>query len=187
MNVFVAGLILGLLIAGNVLAVLIVLWRTSATSSTNTSLVSTTVTNKSSTTTTATTTTAPPSSACVYNTSITFYNDQFLYSPTSQTYAAGMLNNQFGVFKAYSYGNVTAQAIWTANQTSTSVPCFLALQTDRNLVVYATRNQTVLWAANIYNNGTGKPFCFKISDSGNLIWTDNSNSIVWQTNTAQTG
>ncbi|CAF1286608.1 unnamed protein product [Adineta ricciae] len=186
MNAFVVGLILGLLVAGNVLAVFIVLWRISVTSSTSTSLISTTVTNKTSTTA-ATTMTRPPSSACVYNSSITFYNNQFLYSSTSQTYAAGMLNNQFGVFKAYSYGNVTAQAIWTANQTSTSVPCFLALQTDRNLVVYATSNQTVLWAANIYNNGTGKPFCFEISDSGNLIWIDNSSSIVWQTNTAQAG
>ncbi|UJR11215.1 hypothetical protein I4U23_015396 [Adineta vaga] len=198
-TMFVIGLVLGLLVAGNVLAVVVVLWQRSGTDSTTASInlmTSTTInftstTTKSTTattsTTTATTTTAPPSSVCVYNNSIYFYNDEFIYSPTSQTYAVGMLNNQFGVYSAYSYGNVTSTTLWTANQISTSISCFLALQYDRNLVVYALGTMQVLWTAAIYNNGSGTPFCFEILDSGNLIWTDKTKSIVWQTNTTQSG
>ena len=108
-------------------------------------------------------------------------NNQFLYSPTSQTYAAGMLNNQFGVFRAYGLGNVTSTSIWRANQTTTAQTCFVALQIDRNLVVY-TSNGTVLWAINTINNGSGTPFCLEMLDSGNLRWIDNTATVYWQTN-----
>ncbi|CAF1228850.1 unnamed protein product [Rotaria sp. Silwood1] len=97
-----------------------------------------------------------------------------------------MLNNQFGIYRAYGYGNVTSTTIWTASQTSTSQTSFLALQTDRHLVVY-TSTGGVLWYSGTNNGGVGSPFCFQMLDSGNLIWTDNSGTVVWQTNTAQSG
>lgn len=97
-----------------------------------------------------------------------------------------MLNNQFGVYRAYGYGNVTSSSLWTASQSSTPSGDFLALQSDRNLVVY-TASSGVLWTPMVNNGGVGSPFCFQMLDSGNLVWTDNSGSIIWQTNTAQTG
>ena len=114
------------------------------------------------------------------------YDNQFIYSPTSHIYAAGMLNNQFGIYKAYGYANVTSTTIWKASQTSTSSTCYLALQTDRNLVVY-TLPSGYVWTPFTQNDGTGIPFCFQILDSGNLIWTDNSGAIIWQSYSAQSG
>lgn len=128
----------------------------------------------------------PPSSICVANGSEILYNNQFIYSPTSQAYAAGMLNNQFGVYQAFGYGNVTTTALWKASQTSTSQAGLLALQSDRNLVVYGTTSG-VLWTPYINNGGVGAPFCLQMLDSGNLIWTDSTSTIIWQTNTAQIG
>ncbi|CAF1124276.1 unnamed protein product [Adineta steineri] len=130
---------------------------------------------------------APPSTICVTNNSATLHNNQFIYSPATQAYAAGMLNNTFGIYKAYGYQNVTTSAIWRANQIhNSSVECFLNIQTDRNLVVYTT-NLAVMWAASVPNSGSGDPFCLKMLDSGNLIWIDRSATIIWQTNTVQTG
>lgn len=131
----------------------------------------------------------PPSSLCVTTVGKNLLNNSFLYSPTSQTYAAGMLNNQFGVYQAYGYGNVTSTAIWTAPQTSTSLPCKLALQTDRNLVVYLTvptNGSSVLWTAQVQNNGTGTPFCLQMLDTGYLIWINSTSDIIWQSNSTVT-
>jgi len=129
---------------------------------------------------------ALPLTACVSNVSIVLNNSQFIYSPTSQAYAAGMLNNQFGIYYAYGYGNVTSTALWTASQSTTSVSSFLGLQTDRNVVVYTT-SWSAIWASATVNNGFGNPFCLKMLDSGNLIWIDNTSSIIWQTYTTQSG
>ncbi|CAF3833815.1 unnamed protein product [Adineta steineri] len=130
---------------------------------------------------------APPSTICVTNNSATLYNNQFIYSPATQVYAAGMLNNTFGIYKAHGYQNVTTSAIWRASQIhNSSVECFLNIQTDRNLVVYTT-NLAVMWAASVPNSGSGDPFCLKMLDSGNLIWIDRNATIIWQTNTVQTG
>ncbi|CAF0979413.1 unnamed protein product [Adineta steineri] len=132
-------------------------------------------------------TNTPPSTICVTNNSATLYNNQFIYSPATQVYAAGMLNNTFGIYKAYGYQNVTTTAIWRANQIhNSSVECFLNIQTDRNLVVYTT-NLAVMWAASVPNSGSGNPFCLEMLDSGNLIWIARNTTIIWQTNTVQTG
>ncbi|CAF2072907.1 unnamed protein product [Rotaria magnacalcarata] len=128
----------------------------------------------------------PPSSICVSTASALLYNNDFIYSPTSQIYAAGMLNNQFGIYIAYGYGGVTSTAIWKASQTSTSGTCYLALQTDRNLVVY-TLPSGYVWTPFTNNGGIGLPFCLSILDSGNLIWTNSAGIIIWQSNSAQSG
>ena len=128
---------------------------------------------------------APPSVICVSTTSANLQNNQFIYSP-SQLYAAGMMNNQFGIYRAYSNANVTSSTIWTASQSSTSQTSYLALQNDRNLVVYITTGG-VTWAMGLWNNGADNPYCLTIQNSGNLIWTNSSNIIVWQTNSAQPG
>ena len=94
-----------------------------------------------------------------------------------------MLNNQFGVYRAYSYNNVTSTSLWTAAQSSTPAGALFAAQSDRNLVVY-TSTGTPIWAANIYISGLSAAFCLQMLDSGNLIWSDSSGSIVWQTNTS---
>ena len=125
----------------------------------------------------------PPSSLCANKTSGVFlYNGQFIYSPTSHTYAAGMLNNQFGVYKAYGYQNVTATAIWRANQMSTTYEAYFVSQGDRNLVVYTTSTNVVLWSAKTYNGGYGDPFCLNVLDTGILIYVNGSGSTIWQTN-----
>ncbi|CAF4303259.1 unnamed protein product, partial [Adineta steineri] len=131
---------------------------------------------------------APPSTICIDTTGFDLYNNQFIYSPTTQVYAAGMLNNTFGIYKAYGYQNVTTSAIWRASQNpnNASVECRLALQADRNLVVY-TINNTVMWSPYVNNGGSGHPFCLEMLDSGNLIWIDQNATIIWQTNTAQSG
>lgn len=98
-----------------------------------------------------------------------------------------MLNNQFGVYQAAGYGRVTSTAIWTAPQTTTSVPCWLALQVDRNLVVYSSvpmPGSIILWTPRIENNGTGSPFCLRMLDTGNLIWINSTLDIVWESNSA---
>ena len=128
---------------------------------------------------------APPSTICVTSGAY-LYNNQFIYSPTFENYAAGMLNNQFGIYRAFGYGSVTSTAIWTASQSSTSQTCFLSIQGDRNLVVY-TLNYTVLWSPFVMNGGIGNPFCLQILDSGNLIWTDVFGALIWQSNSAQSG
>lgn len=98
-----------------------------------------------------------------------------------------MMNHQFGIYRAYSNANVTSSTIWTATQSSTSSSARLVVQGDRNLVIYTTTN-TVLWSSNTWTGSSGgNPYCLQILDSGNLIWTDNTNGIVWQTNSAQTG
>ena len=92
-------------------------------------------------------------------------------------YAAGLLNNQFGIYKAYGYENVTSSAIWLANQYS--VPGNeLKLQRDRNLMVYG--NGGSIWGSNTHNGGAGLPFCLKLLDSGNLLWIDKDETILWQ-------
>lgn len=94
-----------------------------------------------------------------------------------------MRNNQFGVYVAYGYNNVTGTALWLCPQSSTPAGAYFAAQVDRNLVVYAS-NGAVLWAANIWIGGMNAVFCLTMLDSGNLIWTDTSNNIAWQTNTS---
>ncbi|CAF1151669.1 unnamed protein product [Adineta steineri] len=143
--------------------------------------MSTLMTSTTSSTTSSSTTTSstPPSTACIDTTGLSLYNNQFIYSPTSHVYAAGMLNNTFGVYKAYGYQNVTTTAIWLANQNpnNSSVDCFLALQADCNLVVY-TLNGVAVWANMVNNGGSGNPFCLEMLDSGNLIWIDQNATII---------
>jgi len=90
-----------------------------------------------------------------------------------------MLNNQFGVYIAYGYANVTSTAIWTASQTSAPVGAFLGLQPDRNIVVYAN-NMAVLWVSVTSIVNTLAAYCLQILDNGNLIWTDSGGTIIWQ-------
>ncbi|CAF4131292.1 unnamed protein product, partial [Adineta steineri] len=124
------------------------------------------------------------SNVCVDTTEIIFNNHQFIYSPTSQVYAAGMLNNQFGVYIAHGYGNVTSTKIWLAGHQD-SFPTYLVMQPDRNLVVLKSDTGQVLWASHTHNDGSGKPFCLEMQDSGNLEWIDNNSSIIWETDTVQ--
>ncbi|CAF0969604.1 unnamed protein product [Adineta ricciae] len=74
-------------------------------------------TTTSSTSTTTVTIPTPPFCLCANVTSSVFlYNNQFIYSPTSRTYAVGMLNNPFGVCKALAVYTASANIIlWTAN------------------------------------------------------------------------
>ena len=100
-----------------------------------------------------------------------------------------MLNNQFGVYQASGYGTVTSSAIWTAPQTTTSEPCWFALQIDRNLVVYSfapVNGSIVLWTPQVENNGTGSPFCLQMLDTGNLIWINSTSDIIWESNSTVT-
>jgi hypothetical protein len=126
---------------------------------------------------------APPSTSCSapFYTAV-LYNNQFIYS-TSELYAAGMLNNQFGVYVAYTNGNVTSTSLWLCPQSSTPAGAYFAAQSDRNLVVY-TSTGGVLWAANIYISGLNTAFCLTMENSGNLVWADTSGNIIWQTNTS---
>ncbi|CAF1378124.1 unnamed protein product [Adineta ricciae] len=150
--------------------------------------INTESTTTSSTTTTSVTTSTPPSSLCANTTSSAFlYKNQFIYSPTSQTYAAGMLNNQFGVYKAYGYQNVTATAIWNAKQKPTTYEAYFVAQGDRNLVVYAASVGTVLWSANTASRVYGEPFCLNMLDTGILMYVDGSGSTIWQTNIEPNG
>jgi hypothetical protein len=127
---------------------------------------------------------APPSTICSSSTSTSIlYSNQFIYSPTHQIYAAGMLSNQFGIYNAYGYGSVTSTAIWTIAQSSTPSGALFAAQNDRNLVVYGS-NGAVLWTANTYISGLAAAFCLQMLDNGNLIWTNSTNSIIWQSNSA---
>jgi hypothetical protein len=129
---------------------------------------------------------AAPSAICVSGSTTFIYNNQLIYS-ISQLYAAGMMNNQFGIYMAYSNANVTSSAIWTASQSSTAQASYLAIQMDRNLVVYTVSGNTVLWSMGLWNGDSGNPFCLEMLNSGNLIWTDSTGTTIWQTNTAQAG
>ncbi|CAF1614327.1 unnamed protein product [Rotaria magnacalcarata] len=90
-----------------------------------------------------------------------------------------MLNNQFGVYVAYGYNNVTSTSIWTAGQSSTPAGAFFAAQGDRNLVVY-TSSGVPIWSPMVNNGGVGAPFCLAMQDSGNLVWTDSTSALIWQ-------
>lgn len=129
---------------------------------------------------------APPSTICVNGFTTTFYDNQFIYS-ISQLFAAGMMNNQFSIYIAYGNANVTTSTIWTASQSSTAQTSYLAIQLDRNLVVYTVSGNTVVWSLGLWNNGAGSPFCLQMLNSGNLIWTDTNGTLIWETNTAQIG
>ncbi|UJR11851.1 hypothetical protein I4U23_016031 [Adineta vaga] len=120
----------------------------------------------------------PISTACTSDRDRSLFENEFLYSPTSQRYAAGLLNGQFGVYEPYGYDNVTSYVIWLADQKS-QPGVELKLQRDRNLIVYG--NSEALWGAGGYNGGDGGPFCLKLLDSGNLVWINNDEEIIWQT------
>ena len=130
---------------------------------------------------------APPSTVCASATNAALYNNQYIYSPASKIYAAGMFNNQFGIYRSYAYLNVTSSTIWTANQSSTAQPSYLALQTDQNMVVYRVSNNAVLWSSSTYTSQNTGQSCLQMLDSGNLVWTNSSGAIIWQTNSVQTG
>lgn len=89
-----------------------------------------------------------------------------------------MLNNQWGVYKAYGYNNVTSTAIWNCSQSSTPSGAFLSAQSDSNLVVYSSSN-TVLWK--LYANSPNPPgiYCLQILNNGTLIWKNSTNGILW--------
>ena len=129
-----------------------------------------------------------PSSICATSSGgFQFTNNTFIYSPTSQQYAAGMLYNQFGIYVAYGYHNVTSTRIWGASQSSTANTAYLVGQTDRNLVVYTSSPNGVQWASGTNNGGSGRPFCLQMLDSDNLIWIDSTTTTIWQSNSAQIG
>lgn len=120
---------------------------------------------------------APPSSICTTNTTYAYLNNnQFIYSPTDQRYAAGMLNNQLGVYQANGYGSVTSTALWAAPQTATPTGAYFSIQNDRNLVIYAP-SSPVLWASNTYLMPRAV-YCLRMLDNGNLIYINASNSAV---------
>ena len=91
-----------------------------------------------------------------------------------------MLNNQFGVYNAYGYNNVTSTAIWTANQTSTPTGAIFAPQNDGNLVVY--NGTLAIWDSQTFTSGLVAVFCLEMLDSGNLIWMNATNVIIWESN-----
>lgn len=129
---------------------------------------------------------APPSTICSTATnSFILYDNEFIYSPTNQVYAAGMLNNQFGVYIANGYNSVTSTSIWTASQTSTPTGAHFAAQYDGNLVVYA--NVGAIWNSGTATAGLMNVFCLQILDSGNLIWMDASNVLIWESFSATNG
>ena len=109
------------------------------------------------------------------------YKNQFIYSPISQSYAAGMFRNQFGIYKAYGFENVTSQSIWNASQSNNPVGTYFAAQSDQNLVVYGPAG-VPLWASNTYNGGYNHFFCLHLLDNGTLIWIDTTNSTIWHSN-----
>ena len=111
-------------------------------------------------------------------------NNEFIYSPKSQNYAAGLLNNTLGVYKAFGFENVTSFALWTAKPSKNCDVCHLGIQTDGNLVL-CMNDGTGIWASNTYNENVQTPLCLEILDSGNLIWTDRKDNILWHTNTIQ--
>lgn len=128
-------------------------------------------------------TVAPPSTSCANaTTNSIIYNNQFIFSPSNYLYAAGMLNNQFGVYRSYGYDNVTSTAIWTCPQSAVLASSIFAAQQDGNLVVYAGTG-TVLWTSATSSTPFAS-YCLQMLDSGNLIWTNSANTIVWQTNSA---
>lgn len=120
---------------------------------------------------------------CVNSTStFTLGENQFIYSPTAQQYAAGMLSHRFGIYRANGYGTVNSTAVWAASQGSMAYVSYLAAQNDRNLVVYGVNGTGTFWPSGTNNGGTGRPFCLQMLDSGTLIWFDNTMTIIWQAN-----
>ncbi|CAF1510374.1 unnamed protein product [Adineta ricciae] len=166
--------------------------RTSFITSIATSITKTdfpTITTKTSSTTNAasttktvfltktTTTPAATSSLCTDDSDKSLFDNEFLYSPTSQTYATGLLNGQFGVYKTDGYGNVTSTSIWLAEQKS-KLGVELKLQRDRSLIVYAPG--VAIWGSGTHNGGDGGPFCLVISDMGHLRWINAKKEILWK-------
>ncbi|CAF4365579.1 unnamed protein product [Rotaria magnacalcarata] len=64
-------------------------------------------------------------------------------------------------------------------RSSTPTGAYFVAQADRNLVVY-TSNGAPIWSPLINNGGVGAPFCLAIQDSGNLVWTNSTNTLIWQ-------
>ncbi|CAF1603532.1 unnamed protein product [Adineta ricciae] len=128
---------------------------------------------------TASTTSTPGvlSPLCTDNKDKSLFDNEFLYSPTSQTYAAGLLNGQFGIYRAYKYGNVTSSSIWLANQ-KLILGIELKLQRDRSLHVYSSNE--AIWGSGTHNGGKGGPFCLVISDMGHLRWINAKKEILWE-------
>ncbi|CAF1427045.1 unnamed protein product [Adineta ricciae] len=122
-----------------------------------------------------------PSSACTSEVHRSFFDNEFICSPSSQTFAAGLLEGQFGVYRTDGYGNVTSSSIWLGKQKS-KLGSELKLQLDGHLVVYGKGK--AIWASGTENGGRGSPFCLEIADTGNLQWIDSEKTVLWQTNTA---
>lgn len=98
-----------------------------------------------------------------------------------------MRNNQFGIYRSYGYNNVTSVSIWLATQTSTAPTNILALQANGNLRVYSLTTSSGVWASGTHQVGIGGPFCLKMLDSGNLIWTNGSTVLLWHSSSVQPG
>ena len=93
-----------------------------------------------------------------------------------------MLNNQFGIYRANGYGSVTTTSVWTGGPTASGA--YLAIQCDRNLVIYASG---AVWSSGTFISGSCATYCLKMLDNGNLMWVDTSNALIWQSNSAVTG
>ncbi|UJR11222.1 hypothetical protein I4U23_015404 [Adineta vaga] len=125
-------------------------------------LISSSTSSSTTSSTTTATTTAVPSTICISIDTKNLYNNDFIYSPTSQIYAAGLLNNQFGIYRAYGYGNVTTN--------------------DGSIVLYRTGDSKVMWVGRGYNSNVDRPFCLQMLDSGTLIWVNSASKILWTSN-----
>ncbi|CAF1222640.1 unnamed protein product [Adineta ricciae] len=121
------------------------------------------------------------SSACTSEEDRSFSDNEFICSPSSKTFAAGLLEGQFGVYRTDGYGNVTSSSIWLASQ-NPKLGSELKLQSDGHLVVYG--KGIAIWGSKTENGGRGRPFCLEIADTGNLQWIDAKKKVLWETNTA---
>jgi hypothetical protein len=56
------------------------------------------------------------------------------------------------------------------------------MQSDRNLILYNTKNNIAVWTSNTYNKGT-PPYQFKYQSDGNLVLYDSKDTALWSSNT----
>lgn len=123
---------------------------------------------------------SPPSIICTGSSSNVYLtNSFFIYSP-SQRFAAGVVNDRFGVYVANGYNSVTNIGIWLSPGSTAQPGAHLVAQFDRNLVIYAS-GTGALWASHTAIGYTGYTFCLHMLDNGALIWTDPWNNIIWRT------
>ncbi|CAF0858631.1 unnamed protein product [Adineta steineri] len=107
---------------------------------------------------------------------ITLHENQFIYS-SNQSFAFGILTPKWGIFHVGAYGSIGSNYWQPAGNIAANF--FFQLQGDGNVVLYQPSGGAAFRIGG-QGAGAGAPYTFSVSNTGELVWLDRTNQIVYQ-------